>query len=333
MKIDNVKVERFQGTRLKISWDMDGREETVSIFSGSLPDEIDYQNPLAVVKGESRVEISASHSNFRSYYSIVPENEQGAIAAERIVKLKGALNFRDLGGYKSADGRTVKWGKIFRSDGLARLTRKDHAILKKMGLKLVIDFRRESEVKKSPDNLPEENSFDYLHLPVSGTDFDTVTAMERLKKGDTGWLTESFMRDGYINNIDNYADAWGTVMKRLSDSENLPLVFHCTAGKDRTGACAALILLILGVPEETVILDHGLSNFYLADFLETIYAYLKEFGVEREKIYPYLTAPHDAIVALLDHIRNTYGSAENYLVTRADVSPEILDKLRVDFLE
>jgi len=333
MKIDNVKIERFNEHRLNISWETDSKDRTVSVFSGSLPDEIDYQKVLATVKGESRVEVSAPDSNFRSYYSIAPENGQGVIAAERIVKLEGAVNFRDLGGYKSSDGRTVKWGKIFRSDGLARLTRKDHDILKKMGLKLVIDFRRESEVKKSPDSLPEENSFKYLHLPVSGTDFDTVSAMDRLKKGDTDWLTESFMRDGYINNIDTYAEAWGTVMKRLSDSENLPLVFHCTAGKDRTGACAALILLILGIPEETVIFDHGLSNFYLADFLEKIYAYLNDFGVEREKISPYLTAPHDAIVALLDHIRKQYGSAENYLVTRADVSPEILDKLRMDFLE
>jgi protein-tyrosine phosphatase len=306
---------------------------TVYVFSGISPDEIDYQNPLAVVKGESRVEIPAPDSHFRFYYSITSENGPGAIAAERIVTLEGALNFRDLGGYESMDGRTVKWGKIFRSDGLARLTPKDQDILKAMGLKLVIDLRRESEVKTSPDKLPGDNSVEYLHLPVSGADFDTVTAMERLKKGDTGWLTESFMRDGYINNIDYFSKAWGTVMKRLSDFENLPLVFHCTAGKDRTGACAALILLILGVPEETVILDHGLSNFYLADYLETIYAYLSGFGIERGKIFPYLTAPYDAIVALLDHIRNQYGSAENYLVTRADVSPDILEKLRMNFLE
>jgi len=333
MKMDNIKIERFQGTRLKISWDMIGSEGIVSVFSGSSPDEMDYQKVLAAVKGKNEVEFPNPESNSRIYYSVVPENGKGIMVAERLVTLEGAVNFRDLGGYKSADGRTIKWGKIFRSDGLARLTRNDHAILQQMGLKLVVDLRRESEVKKSPDNLPEENSIDYLHLPVSGTDFDTVTAMERLKKGDTDWLTESFMRDGYINNIDSYASAWGTVMRRLSDSENLPLVFHCTAGKDRTGACAALILLILGVPEETVILDHGLSNLYLADYLETIYAYLKEFGVEREKILPYLTAPHDAIVALLDHLRNKYGSAENYLITKADVSPEILDKLRMDFLE
>jgi len=333
MKINNVKIERLSESRLNISWETDQKENTIYVFSGNSPDAIDYQNPVAVVKGENGVEISAPDSIFRFYYSIAPENERGIMAAERIVKLEGALNFRDLGGYRSSDGRTVKWGKMFRSDGLARLTPKDQEILKAMGLKLVIDLRRDSEVKKSPDKLPGGNFIEYLHLPVSGADFDTVTAMERLKKGDTGWLRESFMRDGYINNIDYFAPAWGTVIKRLSDSENLPLVFHCTAGKDRTGACAALILLILGIPEETIILDHGLSNMYLADFLETIYAYLSEFGVERKKITPYLTAPHDAIVALLDHIRNQYGSAEDYLVTKAGVSPGILNKLRSDLLE
>ena len=88
MKIDNVKIERFNEHRLNISWETDSKDRTVSVFSGSLPDEIDYQKVLAAVKGESRVEVSAPDSNFRSYYSIAPENGQGVIAAERIVKLE-----------------------------------------------------------------------------------------------------------------------------------------------------------------------------------------------------------------------------------------------------
>ena len=188
-------------------------------------------------------------------------------------------------------------------------------------------------MERSPDHLPDDGSVSCLHLPVSSHNFDTLAALERLQQGDAGWLTESFMRDGYITNIDQYAKTWGTVMNYLAVSENRPLVFHCTAGKDRTGACAAILLLLLGVPEATIVQDHGLSNVFLADFLEKLFVYFKTYGIERDQISPYLTAPKDAIIALLDHIRDQYGSAENYLITMGGVNSGTIRSLRRDLLE
>jgi protein-tyrosine phosphatase len=109
-------------------------------------------------------------------------------------------------------------------------------------------------------------------------------------------------------------------------------VFHCTGGKDRAGVCAALILLALGVSEKTVIYDHGLSNKYLADILPTIYDYFSSFGVDKEKLVPYLTASRAAIIALLDHIRAEYGSAVNYLKNKAGVKQKTLDRLKQEML-
>ncbi len=258
--------------------------------------------------------------------------EKKDIAGQRI-PLEGAVNFRDIGGYETSDGRKVKKGEIYRSDSLATLTLKDHAVLKKIGIRLVIDLRSPAEVEKAPDSLPNDDPPEYLNLPVSREDFDTVAALERLKKGDTSWLTDTFMTDGYRHNIDLFADTWGIIFSRMAGANGRPLIFHCTAGKDRTGVCAALILLILGVSEETIIYDHGLSNAYFKDKLGQIYEYLRSLGIEPESISQYFTAPRDAIVATLEHIRSAYGSAEDYLLKNAGVRTELLNTLREDLLE
>jgi len=333
MTISNVCVERKDNSCLKIIWNSEGPNQVVTIYSGDSPDHIDYLNPIAGLTQGNEFTIQDHTPDIRKYFSIISNDSKEIIAAERLVLLEGTYNFRDLGGYKTQTGKCIKWGQIFRSDALSKLTNQDIRLLTRLGLKTVFDFRTKAEVERSPDNLPGDASAAYHHLPVSSHNFDTLSALERVQKGDTEWLTASFMRDGYITNIDQYAKTWGMVMNYLSLSENRPLVFHCTAGKDRTGACAAILLLLLGVPEETIIQDHGLSNLFLANFLEKLFAYFKTFGIERERISPYLTAPKDAMISLLHHIREKYGSSENYLLKMAGINPETIDCLRRDLLE
>jgi protein-tyrosine phosphatase len=123
------------------------------------------------------------------------------------------------------------------------------------------------------------------------------------------------------------------VFRRLADPDQLALVFHCTGGKDRAGTCAALVLLALGVPEETVIRDHGLSNIFVADVLEKIYAQFESSGIDRNRISPYFTAPQYCIEALLDHIRAKYGSPADYLKSKAGVTEEMLEQIKRQLLE
>ncbi len=141
-----------------------------------------------------------------------------------------------------------------------------------------------------------------------------------------------FLVKGYIENLDTFAPVWGTVFHRLADPLNRPLVFHCTGGKDRTGVGAALILLVLGVSEETVIYDHGLSDGFNAERLREIHKRIESYGVEPEKVDPYLKAPRALIVTLLGHIREKYGSAENYLKIKASVDDETVARLKQDLL-
>ena len=153
-----------------------------------------------------------------------------------------------------------------------------------------------------------------------------------MKKADVSWLTPDFMVNGYIRNLEDFAGVWGEVINCLAELENGSILFHCTGGKDRTGTCAALILLMLGVSGETVVEDHQLSNIYIADLLPKIFKLIASYGVDPDVVYPYLTAPKECILAVLDHIKNKYGSASAYLVKKAGVSMKTQEALKEKLL-
>jgi len=264
---------------------------------------------------------------------IVAETGSRVPVSDCRVPLEGAVNFRDIGGYRAAGGRTVARGRVYRSDGLARLTAKDHEALLRIGVRRVFDFRTQAEVSASPDHLPEDGAIKYENLPVMHGAIDFTVAMKRLQKGDADWLTPDFMASGYIRNLEEYGQVWGQVIHYLAEaSDDHAVVFHCTGGKDRTGTCAALILLMLGVDEETVIADHQLSNEYIARMLPDIYRLIASYGIDPDLLVPYFTAPREGITTFLRHIRDVYGSASTYLSKKAGVKKETQELLKEQLL-
>jgi protein-tyrosine phosphatase len=331
--IFDASVERTGKDRLRISWKTHIKGLRLLIYHGDSPETIERNQPFCQIEGKTAVEFSGLNPEIPHYFEITTEKSAGIIVSERRLPLEGTVNFRDLGGYETIDGRHVKWGKVFRSDHLSRLTDRDIAFLKGMKIQCVCDFRTSTEAQKRPDRFPGDGAGEHLHLPIDNLKFDPTALFEKLKKGDTSWLTREFLIDGYILIIDNFAAMWGEVFRRLSDPDQIPLVFHCTGGKDRAGTCAALILLVLGVPEDTVIFDHGLSNIFIVDVLDRIYAQFDSYGIEREKIAPYFTAPPYCIEALLAHLRDKYGSAIAYLQSKAGVTEEMFAQVRRHLLE
>jgi protein-tyrosine phosphatase len=247
--------------------------------------------------------------------------------------LEGAVNFRDLGGYPTSDGRRLRKGMVFRSDHLSRLTPRDHQLLSRLRFKLVCDFRTVQEQRLAPDRLPEDGSCRLFHLPVQVSGFDPATVMDRLRAGDASWLTMDFMVELYRRYLDEFGPVWGQVLRLAAAPENLPLVFHCTGGKDRTGICAALLLLVLGVPEETVLHDHDRSNACNAERLPSIYAQFSALGITPQQSASYLQAPAEPLLAMLEHLRHAYGSADQYLRTKAGLTEGTLKILRARLLE
>lgn len=217
---------------------------------------------------------------------------------KRRLSLHGACNFRDLGGYRTTDGKTVKWGKLFRSDELSKLTGEDVSCLSRLGIKTIIDFRTEYESTKYPDiAIPETTRISMPPLGYSG--FENLG---KLLAGPPGKI----MMDYYNQLITDPTarKAYSNMLNVVAQPKCLPVVIHCTEGKDRTGIGAALILLALGVPERTVIEDYMMSH----GFRET----------ENRKVIEIMQSK-----ALLD-TNYKYKAFESVLAARAEYLEEAL---------
>lgn len=331
MRLKDAQVNRIDANVVEICWEPADIQPGISVHAGP-----DAGNPVRQISPEESengcVTVSGLTAPVRYFYHLRDGNGTRLMTAERRVTMEGAVNFRDIGGYRTADGRQVKWGRVYRADGLARLTHRDHELFKHMGISRVFDFRTPAEVSHAPNLLPDDVDIDYINLPVMHGEFDFVSAMQRIREGDADWLTPDFMLKGYIGNLEKFAGVWGRVIGDLADPECAPVVFHCTGGKDRTGTCAALILLMLGVPEEIVIADHQLSNVYIAELLPRISKLIASYGVDPDVINPYLTAPRECILAVLDYINDQYGSAGAYLFQKAGLSHRQQELIRRNLL-
>jgi protein-tyrosine phosphatase len=180
----------------------------------------------------------------------------------RHLNLAGASNFRDLGGYATSDGRTVRWRQIFRSNHLGHLTDDDAAVLRSLGVRSAFDFRGSVERAEALCGIPEIT----VHsLPVEPT---VVAALRAIAASGTTLSTDhavEVMRDSYRSYVQQNTPRFRALFAHLLE-DRAPLVIHCTAGKDRTGFACALILHTLGVPDEVISEDYLLTNqFYRRD--------------------------------------------------------------------
>jgi len=253
---------------------------------------------------------------------------------DRVVPLEKVANFRDIGGYKTADGGRVQRGLVFRSGALVRLSDADLAYLGKLGLKLVCDLRGTEEVTEEPDHLPSNPAPEYLHLPLTVQDDrrERLRALIFKPSAVAPMLPEMYTRVM----IDGNAPLYGTILRRLADPASLPTLIHCTAGKDRTGIAVALLLLALGVPDEVVVADYSLSNLYYANFFEygqRVVRPLRWLGVRAEDLQPLLMADPETMRIAIAHIRNQYGSIEGYLRDAAGLDSEVIARLKANLLE
>jgi protein-tyrosine phosphatase len=169
----------------------------------------------------------------------------------RLLPLVGAYNFRDLGGYPTSDGRITRWGQLFRSDTLHELTEADLQTLRDIGLASVIDLRTAAELERTGRGLLAAEPLRYLHLSV----------IQEEGGGSQGAPTEAQedLAQRYLWYLDVGREALVEALRMVGDQTSYPLVFHCAAGKDRTGVLAALVLDILGVERDVIVEDYVLT--------------------------------------------------------------------------
>jgi protein-tyrosine phosphatase len=174
----------------------------------------------------------------------------------RVIALSGATNFRDLGGYVGESGRGLRWRRLFRSDHLGGLKPADHAVLAQLGVAAAFDFRGVGERAAAPYQVPGVAQHSLAIEPTVAQRVDAVLSAGRAL---TGEVVAGMMNDLYHGLIRHQAARFAEFFDHLLRADG-PVVFHCTAGKDRTGVAAALVLLALGVPRETVMADFLLTN-------------------------------------------------------------------------
>ena len=177
-------------------------------------------------------------------------------APSRSLSLAGATNFRDLGGYRGQGGRTVRWRRLFRSDHLAGLTEADRAVLTGLGIGRSVDFRGVQERAATACDLP---GITQHSLPIEPTVVQNVRSLIEPGRDLTALDAVGVMQQTYRAFASDQSHRFAELFEHLL-ADDAPLVFHCTAGKDRTGFAAALILLALEVPRPVVMADFLLTN-------------------------------------------------------------------------
>ena len=230
-----------------------------------------------------------------------------AIAPTRHIALDGTSNFRDLGGYTGQDGRAVRWRRLFRSDHLAALSADDQALLLGLGLARVCDFRGVTERSELACALPgaQVHSLAIEPAVVQGMK-SLMDAGQRLTAQDTMVLMEDTYRAFVLDNTPRFKQLFAHL---LDNGE--PLVFHCTAGKDRTGFAAALILQALGVSRALVMQDYLLSNDY---FRLPLAVQNEPSALPQEALAVLWRVQQSFLEAAFEAVETDYGDLSGYLL-------------------
>jgi len=231
-------------------------------------------------------------------------HDGGVTGRSRLLPLAGASNFRDLGGYPTTDGGSTCWGKLFRSDTLHELTEDDVTLLRQVGLKSIIDLRTATEAALSGRGLLGAEAADYYHLSVIDEDGGESSGMPAP-------IDES-LANRYLWYLEIGRGAFVRAIRILADAARYPVVFHCAAGKDRTGVLAALILDIVGVERQAIVEDYVLT----ASRMDAILERLRRTRAEGKLDYPIppnaLTVEAATMEGFLDGIDQRHGGARQW---------------------
>ena len=254
------------------------------------------------------------------------------VVIDRFVKLEGASNFREIGGLETVNGK-IKSGILFRSDELSGLTVNDLKVIESLGIKVICDLRTPAERKAKPDKLPNDYPIKSVNVPFyhQKRDFNQLQIMWFLITNSKNINFEKFIKEHYLNNAFNRTKEIGEIFNLIADENNLPILFHCKAGKDRTGLITALIQLTAGVHLTKVMEDYLLTNELMKlkmEKAEKIIRRMSFFRIPSEKIKPLLEVRREYLEVVIDEIFNKYDSVENYLTKACGLDKQIIEKVK-----
>ncbi|WP_405981160.1 tyrosine-protein phosphatase [Streptomyces sp. NBC_00158] len=267
-----------------------------------------------------------------------PYHRQYAPETIRQIPLQGAVNLRDLGGYRTYTGGQVRQGLVYRSDALSKLTPADISTVSGLGLTKVVDFRIPMELQyDGADRLPSglsATSRPISDLGLYGTLVGAIATGDPVKQEQMlgGGRAEAYMRDIYrtfVTSPENRAQLAAT-LREIADGNQGPLLYHCTSGKDRTGWLSYVLLRSLAVPEETAERDYLASNTFRAAYDAQVRAGLKQSGRMQnpDLLIPLQEVRQDYLDAATAQLEADYGSFYGYLTDGLGLDLRTLMKLQ-----
>jgi protein-tyrosine phosphatase len=238
----------------------------------------------------------------------------------RLIALEGSVNFRDIGGYETENGQMVRWRRVFRADGLSKLSDGDLDVLADLGIATVIDLRTASEL--------EAGRFPVDRHPVA---FHHFPLLDILPDPESFKVAPGMLGAQYLEMANAAATQIGDALRVIADSASHPVVVHCTAGKDRTGVLTAVLLGCLGVREDIIVSDYLLSADAMSRLrtkLIEIYPDGAEMISNADELF---SATEDSIRDLLSMFANEHGSILGYALSTG-IDQEVIDALRAGLL-
>jgi protein-tyrosine phosphatase len=340
-----ASVSRPQGGGYALTWTAAKPGTPVDVFVASAPGApAADRKQVADNDSDGAVALKASDvpASGRAYFYVQADGGRGVWVGERVLPLSGGRNFRDLGGYATLSGASVKWGQLYRSGVMNGLTEADNAYLRQLGITQVCDFRSTEERGREPTRWQAFGAGEYVAIDY---DDSTSTALrDALGRPDvSGATVAAAMASLYGGMIDRFAPQYTDMFARLVAGK-APLAFNCSAGKDRTGIAAALVLSALGVPRATILEDYALS--------EKVVNYEAAFAAPKDAPTTKKPGPYDFIAKLPADVRAPllrsdpayleaafkemearHGSVEGYLEQRLGVDAADLATLRRLYLD
>ena len=256
---------------------------------------------------------------------IVSEAQQRQ-TPNREVALEGAVNFRDLGGYVTTDYRRIVMRRIYRAGDISKLTDADMEELKRRKIYTVVDFRGEDEIAAAPDRLLHDA--DYLPLSVgSGNSVDLAALVKENASGMDAMVA-------FYSDVSAFKEKYRPFFRKLLMlSDTSAMVFHCSAGKDRTGIAAALLLYALDVPLETIMADYVSTNLYRKDENEKMINYLmSEHKIDRKTATEIMDANPLYLESTFNALKRRYGSVDLFLYNELGIDEAVKLRFREKLL-
>jgi protein-tyrosine phosphatase len=328
-----ISIETVNDETVEIQWTQDFTSAPLDIHLGMSPESIDMRNPVARAVKHS-AQVSGLTPNQRYYFKLCPRGEAGVVIAQRNVALVGSVNFRDLGGYLTTEDRRVKWGRLYRSGHLSKLTAPALDYFSSLDIRTVCDFRIDEERAQEAMDLPNDPQVNVLGIPPGVKDRFFFHRVFRDSNDPEDVVAA--VHEVIVSMVDQSAQRYRGLFEVLLAAGDENILINCSAGKERTGVASALLLTALGVPRETIYYDFMLSKIYFPAIQEIPRVLAKyEIGGDRGAaealVMPLLDTRASYLQVAFDFIDDNYGDALTFLRQLYDIGPAELTQLRSNF--